>query len=408
MTKWVSEKMLSLLRYRAIINKTQGEYKKWIPYSIGAENMSKYSGRVFSHILQYALTQKLSLSNAHGIGFDEKHILELIEDTIIVEPLEFSRLGQDKQAWRDDIWDEEDFKEDPMMKKCIDATDILMTGLDILSKDNITFENMNAIFASLLNTVPRISFLWQGLTGKLLNVDTYNADPEKFRIMMNITFAYYHGGLLQPNLFSPDVVEFNLSNVRNLFASSGAILTQFILRKYADLEFENGTATRNLFSDDSQRICCSANSGTSAYFKKIYNKHKRPRATDAGKDVLKPKQSALTFLHYGKNLYPSIGAGDRLANHDYIYASMSPRWTWDTDEKRALYVLRVAQIIHCDLIQPPSYAELTLLSSSEVGILNTAVLPSVRLGSAVWTVISVDTVSLEDGKLQQVICCEFA
>ena len=398
-TKKLKNKMASLSRYRAI-DETQGEYKNWIPYSTGTESMSQYSGRVFSHILQYALTQKLPLSNAHGIGFNQVHIRELIENTIIVEPLQFSRLGQDKQAWRDDVWDEEDFNEDPMMKKYIDATDILMKLFDVLK--DATFE-----FASLLNTIPRITFLWQGLTGKLLDVETFNSDPERFRILMNITFAYYSGSLLQPDLFSPDVVEFNLSNVRNSFASSDNTLTNFIRSKYADLEFENGTATRNLFSDRSHRICCSADTGTSAHFKRAYNKYKRPRVTDPGLDLLKPTYSALTFLHYGKNLYPSIAQGDRLINHDFIYASMSPRWQWDTDEQRALYILRVAQTIHCDLIQPPNYAELTILPEEETGMIKTALLPSVKLGSALWIVTSVDDIPVSNGKTQKVICCDY-
>lgn len=357
----------------------------------GGETLSQYGKRVVMQLIGYANENNVSLANAHGICFDEKNLADLIGETSIVDKLVFENRNDKKNSLQT-------YKDDKLTKDWLPQnTEFQLQIIDILMNGLKSGPPPVANFWNALNTLERFEVICMGLTG-IVNKETHIQDPEKLRLKLNTAFGYYDHPLIEDFESREEEENYEENNATD-FLKSHNLLPKLILAEHPDFVRNNGAATRRLFKKKEKILCCGAKTGTSARFEPF----QRDQARDPpyGEDVLEHEQS-LYFVHYG-DFHPDFHPqdfvpllGKELFTKGPLYVSMSPRWKWTTGER--VFVLKMRQNVTCDLVKPPSYAELCILeigedSSSGKYFVQTAVLPSVRLSNCAWKVTNIITIA---------------
>jgi hypothetical protein len=359
----------------------------WVPFKYGMESMQAYSKRVVMQMIRFATHHGISLDNVHGVGFDERQILDMVAKTrtALVDPLEFDNARDlNRAGGLFGKLDEDDLSD--VQKTAIKEMDDLMTTLKL----SVRPEDKNATWQSL-KKFERLSIIAQALTGTVWH-ELHTENTERFRLKLNITFGFYGNGLLKGE-FRNEQLQFHFED--NMYGSNFRktrdSITQAILQRHPNMELFNGTAVRQLFSDSSKLHCCHAGTGADNSFIKTTadQSRKRPRNDEVGADTLQSNDGQyLTLVHYGQNV--DATAGDSLTTFGPIYASMSPRWKFH--QGSTIFVLKVIGSLSCDIIDPSSaYAEMTILPGDG---LVTSILPSLKIAGASWSVI--ESVELKD------------
>jgi hypothetical protein len=372
--------------------------------------MEDYCKRVAMRIINFAILHNIELSNAHGIGFNKKQICELVGEATLLDPLEFEtprKLNMSSSMWRTDIVKFEDLPDG--YAPYITILDAIM---HLFGNNAIETEQTKKSVWEMLKVLPRTSIIAQALTGDIWD-STLNEDEERFRLKLNIAFGYYEDGLVKDDQFSNDLQRgHHEKRMRGYFRKTDDPIVKLILSELPNMELYNGTAIRELFSNQTKLHCCEANTGTSSKFMKVTKSvlaKKRKRSEDEGSDKLF-HPDYLTFVHYG-TLDSDIDENDIYTDEDenatvlvtnQLYVSTSPRWKWNNWS--TIFVLKVKKSINCDIVRPPSYAELVILPGDE-GKLQTAVLPSLRISSTTWKITKIMREEIR-GRQQTIVFCE--
>lgn len=388
-----------LVLYRAIQDTLQ--MKDWIPFQFDKESVSDYGKRVIMQLIafvQESIESELSLANVHGICFDKYNLCDIIGETSIVDKIVFKDMQDRYSSNSLHIFKDDKLKKDDIENVTIlqfQLIDTIMTLLKIGNPPRINYWNL----LQLLHNLERFDIICMGLTG-IVKKETHLEDIEKLRLKLNIAFGYYENGIVE-NFDTEQQRQYYERFFNTNFLKSNDPLTQLIFSEHPSFVKNNGEATRKLFKDQQKIICCSASTGTSTMFTPRDNSAKKQKMEQYGNDVLQHEEGVY-FVHYGrfhtKGYAPSIG--DILSTNGYLYVSMSPRWKWNGN---CVFVLKMRPNVTCDLIKPPSYAELCILEANN-RFLKTAVLPSVRISNCVWKVTKFQY--LEEKKLYVTFCSQ--